>query len=322
MTEESLDARLNYLMGIAERDAEQLIALQSKAKIHAENVDEFNAWKDAKEKYTAEQKEMDIATLTDNLQQLSFGEQHRIRQATLSAETEDIRLETLAWNEAKRSQDRETRRKEREHLRTALKERLLTNENEQLNQTQEKKATTQHRQERAAWATAKDRYKTKETNAERKRLVEVANLERSERGKNSTKKKKSKEANDKRNSQQAKYEMLQAQRSQQRAEGRKRLADQNVEREKRLRLIQMEKKKEIQRKKEEREITRAEARAAQEQKQKEIATKSRRLRQKNELTLQAKRDAALLVTRRRRESAQKSRDSKRKGTIEKCVFQV
>ena len=321
MTEESLDARLNYLMGIAERDAEQLIALQSKAKIHAENVDEFNAWKDAKEKYTAEQKKMDIATLTDNLQQLSFGEQHRIRQATLSAETEDIRLETLAWNEAKRSQDRETRRKEREHLRTALKERLLTNENEQLNQAQEKKATTQHRQERAAWAAAKDRYKTKETNAERKRLVEVANLERSERGKNSTKKKKSKEANDKRNSQQAKYEMLRAQRKRNAAEGRKRLADQNVEREKRLRLIQMEKKKEIQRKKEEREIKRAEARAAQEQKRKEIATKSRRLRQKNELTLQAKRDAALLVTRRRRESAQKSRDSKRKGTS-KCVFQV
>jgi hypothetical protein len=310
MEPNNLQARYDYLVGIAERDEKELNTLQQKQLDREVEQEQFAAWKEAKENATAEEKKALEASYNDAfLEGQALANARQQRKAALAAERNDTREQTMSWNAAKRSADRENNRQELIALKNTLKARQVTKENEHANQCKEKEQLRVHREERDAWVSAKETYQTQEANDVRKQLMEQAKLSKLNQDKTTQQERKKLEAQEQRKQAQAKYEMLQVSNSHNREETRKRLADRNAERAKRIRLKQEEKKEELKRKKEEREIARAEQKVINERKLKEIATKSRRLRTKNELTMKAKRDAALLETRRRRQELQKSREA-------------
>ena len=190
ITTEALDARLEYLMGIAERDAEALSQLQQRQEEHALKSEEFQAWKDAKA--TSARQERVIVQETLQRQETTADKDQQTRKDrhdALAAENEDLRLEAIAWNEAKRKAEREEHRCERESLRAKIKSRALTNENEQQNHTKEKQQESERREERIAWVNAKESYKAKEASDQRKRLQELAKSKRDDVEKKTNKKK-------------------------------------------------------------------------------------------------------------------------------------
>lgn len=308
--DDNLTARVDYLVGIAERDEMELQTLQKRQQQSEESYEEFSAWKEAKDQAAELEKMQQVESFHDSfLEYQASAKERQLRKSAITAEQEDIRCEKLAWVEAKRSMTTENKRQQITSLREASKARQKTKENENLNQSKEKESLREMREDKRAWVTAKENYKTEEISNERKDLIERARKKEVEKEKQRMKEKRKKEAEEKRKSEQAKFDMLRKQRSYNREEARKYLADRNAERVISVKLKLEEKRNEIKRKQVEREIARAEARAAKERKLKQIATDSRRLRTKNELTMKAKRDADLLKARQRREELQKSRDA-------------
>jgi hypothetical protein len=308
--DDNLTARVDYLVGIAERDEMELQTLQKRQQQSEESYEEFSAWKEAKDQAAELEKMQQVESFHDSfLEYQASAKERQLRKSAITAEQEDIRCEKLAWVEAERSMTTENKRQQITSLREASKARQKTKENENLNQSKEKESLREMREDKRAWVTAKENYKTEEISNERKDLIERARKKEVEKEKQRMKEKRKKEAEEKRKSEQAKFDMLRKQRSYNREEARKYLADRNAERVISVKLKLEEKRNEIKRKQVEREIARAEARAAKERKLKQIATDSRRLRTKNELTMKAKRDADLLKARQRREELQKSRDA-------------
>jgi hypothetical protein len=308
--DDNLTARVDYLVGIAERDEMELQTLQKRQQQSEESYEEFSAWKEAKDQAAELEKMQQVESFHDSfLEYQASAKERQLRKSAITAEQEDIRCEKLAWVEATRSMTTENKRQQITSLREASKARQKTKENENLNQSKEKESLREMREDKRAWVTAKENYKTEEISNERKDLIERARKKEVEKEKQRMKEKRKKEAEEKRKSEQAKFDMLRKQRSYNREEARKYLADRNAERVISVKLKLEEKRNEIKRKQVEREIARAEARAAKERKLKQIATDSRRLRTKNELTMKAKRDADLLKARQRREELQKSRDA-------------
>jgi hypothetical protein len=308
--DDNLTARVDYLVGIAERDEMELQTLQKCQQQSEESYEEFSAWKEAKDQAAELEKMQQVESFHDSfLEYQASAKERQLRKSAITAEQEDIRCEKLAWVEAERSMTTENKRQQITSLREASKARQKTKENENLNQSKEKESLREMREDKRAWVTAKENYKTEEISNERKDLIERARKKEVEKEKQRMKEKRKKEAEEKRKSEQAKFDMLRKQRSYNREEARKYLADRNAERVISVKLKLEEKRNEIKRKQVEREIARAEARAAKERKLKQIATDSRRLRTKNELTMKAKRDADLLKARQRREELQKSRDA-------------
>jgi hypothetical protein len=308
--DDNLTARVDYLVGIAERDEMELQTLQKRQQQSEESYEEFSAWKEAKDQAAELEKMQQVESFHDSfLEYQASAKERQLRKSAITAEQEDIRCEKLAWVEAERSMTTENKRQQITSLREASKARQKTKENENLNQSKEKESLREMREDKRAWVTAKENYKTEEISNERKDLIERARKKEVEKEKQRMKEKRKKEAEEKRKSEQAKFDMLRKQRSYNREEARKYLAGRNAERVISVKLKLEEKRNEIKRKQVEREIARAEARAAKERKLKQIATDSRRLRTKNELTMKAKRDADLLKARQRREELQKSRDA-------------
>jgi len=308
--DDNLTARVDYLVGIAERDEMELQTLQKRQQQSEESYEEFSAWKEAKDQAAELEKMQQVESFHDSfLEYQASAKERQLRKSAITAEQEDIRCEKLAWVEAKRSMTTENKRQQITSLREASKARQKTKENENLNQSKEKESLREMREDKRAWVTAKENNKTEEISNERKDLIERARKKEVEKEKQRMKEKRKKEAEEKRKSEQAKFDMLRKQRSYNREEAQKYLADRNAERVISVKLKLEEKRNEIKRKQVEREIARAEARAAKERKLKQIATDSRRLRTKNELTMKAKRDADLLKARQRREELQKSRDA-------------
>ena len=313
---EALEAKLSYLQGIADRDRSEIESLRRKRTEHEERAESFRDYVEAKRIASARDKENALDAMEASKMHVKMSDNEY--REFLKAESEEIRSETLAWNEAKRSADREARRQERISVRDEMKRRKAEILNQESAKSRERQTLNEQRKEKLAWIEAKKQAELKEKRELRDRLVEIYQSSNGTEARErlmEAKAARKAEIDKIRDEKRAKYEMLQRQREERRRSAAKRLADESSERKKNVRLQREKLERERQRKADEREKARQEANQRRAISESDKRTKIWRLQRRNKLTMEAKRNAELLEKRAERARSQQIREAAKKNRV-------